>query len=87
MKTYNKPATSKLVARFDNELKNLLMEDLRSFRERNQFSSSNKQATVQQQLKAAWSLYIQYIYFLNISFEKNKALHLQGLIFLRHILQ
>ena len=53
MKTFNKPATSKLVTRFDNELKNLLMEDLRSFRERNQFSSSNKQAAVQQQLKAA----------------------------------
>jgi hypothetical protein len=53
MKTFNKPATSKLVTRFDNELKNLLMEDLRSFRERNQFSSSNKQEAVQQQLKAA----------------------------------
>ncbi|MFA6084729.1 hypothetical protein [Mucilaginibacter sp.] len=53
MKTYTKTATSKLVTRFDNELKNLLMEDLKSFRERNQFSTSNKQATAQQQLKAA----------------------------------
>jgi hypothetical protein len=53
MKTYQKPATGKLVTRFDNELKNLLMEDLRSFRERNQFSPSNKQEAVQQQLSAA----------------------------------
>jgi hypothetical protein len=47
MKTYNKPATSKLVARFDNELKNLLMADLKAFRERTQFIKSNKQATQQ----------------------------------------
>jgi hypothetical protein len=53
MKTYKKPSASKLVARFDNELKNLLMEDLRSFRNRNQFTSSNKQEAVQQQLSAA----------------------------------
>ena len=72
MKTYNKPATSKLVARFDNELMNLLMEDLRSFREKTQFTSSNKQNAAQQQLSAAWSLYILYIY-LHITFEKNKA--------------
>ncbi|QXV65400.1 hypothetical protein INP83_20395 [Mucilaginibacter sp. 21P] len=51
MKTY-KQATSKLVARYDNELKNLLMEDLKAFRERNQFSS-NKQKAAQQQLSAA----------------------------------
>jgi hypothetical protein len=53
MKAYNKPATSKLVTRFDNELKNLLMEDLKAFRERTQFLPSNKQATAQQQLSAA----------------------------------
>ncbi|WP_165852044.1 hypothetical protein [Mucilaginibacter terrenus] len=53
MKRYNKPATSKLVARYDNELKNLLMEDLKAFRERNQFTSSNKQEAIQQQLSAA----------------------------------
>ena len=53
MKTSKKPATSKLVARFDNELMNLLMEDLRSFREKNQFTSSNKQNAAQQQLSAA----------------------------------
>ena len=32
MKTYQKPATSKLVARFDNELMNIIMEDLRTVR-------------------------------------------------------
>jgi len=51
MKTYNKPATSKLVARFDNELKNLLMEDLKAFKNRNKFIAANKQA--QQSLTAA----------------------------------
>ena len=53
MKTYNKPSTSKLVARFDNELKNLLMEDLKAFRERNKFVTSNKQIVAQQQNVAA----------------------------------
>jgi hypothetical protein len=53
MKTYNKPSTSKLVARFDNELKNLLMEDLKAFRDRNKFVTSNKQAVAQQQSVAA----------------------------------
>jgi hypothetical protein len=53
MKTYKKTATSKLVARFDNELMNLLSEDLRTFKERNQFVSSNKQEVAQQQLSAA----------------------------------
>jgi hypothetical protein len=46
MKTYTKRTTSKLITRFDNELKNLLMEGLKSFREHNQFSTSNKQAAV-----------------------------------------
>lgn len=46
MKTY-KTATSKLVTRFDNELKNLLKEDLKAFKNRTQFTS-NKQKAVQQ---------------------------------------
>jgi hypothetical protein len=46
MKTNKKPATSKLLTRFDNELRNLLMEDLKVFRERNQFKGNN-QAAVQ----------------------------------------
>jgi hypothetical protein len=33
MKNYNKPATSKLVARFDRELKNLLMSDLKALKQ------------------------------------------------------
>ena len=41
MKTYKTPSTSKLVARFDNELKNLLMADLKAFKERNQFLNNN----------------------------------------------
>ena len=32
MKNNQKPAVSKLVARFDNELRNLIMEDLRAIR-------------------------------------------------------
>lgn len=46
MKTIKQPAASKLVARFDNELRNLLMEDLKVFREKNQFKNNN-QAAVQ----------------------------------------
>lgn len=46
MKTVKQPATSKLVTRFDNELKKLLMDDLKVFRERNQFRGNN-QAAVQ----------------------------------------
>ena len=46
MKTYKKPAASKILTRFDNELRNLLMEDLKIFKEKNQFKGNN-QATVQ----------------------------------------
>ena len=46
MKTYKKPAASKLLTRFDNELRNLLMEDLKFFKEKNQFKGNN-QAAVQ----------------------------------------
>lgn len=53
MKTYNKIATSKLVARFDKELLHILREDIKAFKEKNQFTTSNKQAAVQRNLKAA----------------------------------
>jgi hypothetical protein len=53
MKTYNKIATSKLVARFDEELLNILREDLKAFKAGNQFVTSKKQATAQRNLKAA----------------------------------
>jgi hypothetical protein len=44
MKTVKQPATSKLVARFDNELRKLIMEDLKVFREKYQFKSNNQAA-------------------------------------------
>jgi len=54
MKTDKKTSTSKLAKRFDNELKTLIMEDLRSFRSRHQFlSHNNNQGIVQQTLSAA----------------------------------
>jgi microcompartment protein CcmL/EutN len=53
MKTHNKIATSKLVARFDEELLNILREDLKAFKANNQFITNNKQATAQRNLKAA----------------------------------
>jgi len=53
MKTYNKIATSKLVARFDEELLNILREDLKAFKSSNQFVTSNKQESAQRNLKAA----------------------------------
>ena len=53
MKAYKKISTSKLVTRFDDELKNLLMEDLRSFKAKNQFLNLNQRAIAQQTLTAA----------------------------------
>jgi hypothetical protein len=45
MKTLQqKPATSKLLIRYDNELKNLLLADLKAFRERGQFTSNSQPA-------------------------------------------
>lgn len=45
MKTLQqKPATSKLLKRYDNELKNLLMADLEAFRQKTQFTSNNQPA-------------------------------------------
>jgi hypothetical protein len=35
MKTYQKPSVSKLVARFDKELMNILMSDLKAVKEKN----------------------------------------------------
>ncbi|WP_295716714.1 hypothetical protein [Mucilaginibacter sp.] len=48
------PSTSKLVARFDDELLNILLEDLRNFKLRHQFiNNNNKQVAAQQISKAA----------------------------------
>jgi hypothetical protein len=54
MKAYtNKPSTSKLVTRFDQELKKILMEDLRSYRAKTQFLNLIRQQPAQQALTAA----------------------------------
>jgi hypothetical protein len=45
MKTSQKPATSKLLIRYDNELKNMLMADLQAFREKGQFTGNNQSAS------------------------------------------
>lgn len=50
MKNYSKPSPSKL-ARFDQELKNLLMEDLKAFRAKN--PNIRKVGVQQQHLHAA----------------------------------
>ncbi|MDB5029602.1 hypothetical protein [Mucilaginibacter sp.] len=47
METQQKPATSKLLKGFDNELKEMLTADLQAFRENGQFITSNNQSTQQ----------------------------------------
>ncbi len=43
MKTYRKPSISKLVAKFDSELKELIMSDLKAIKEaKNQFLNQSK---------------------------------------------
>ena len=53
MKTYKKPAASKLLKRFDNELMNILSNDLKSFMNNNPFLMSKKQALNQPTLSVA----------------------------------
>jgi hypothetical protein len=54
MKSYTKPSTSKLVIRFDNELKTLLLSDLDNLRGiKNQRLHSNHQVKVQPRLSVA----------------------------------
>ncbi|MDF2433755.1 MAG: hypothetical protein JWP44_3386 [Mucilaginibacter sp.] len=53
MKTYKKPAASKLLIRYDIELKNLLASDLKSFMDRNPFLASRKQAIAPHTLSVA----------------------------------
>lgn len=47
MKTYKKPAASKLFARFDNELKSLLLEDLKALKAKGLLAPRNNQAVQQ----------------------------------------
>lgn len=44
MKSYNRTAPSKLIKKFDDELKNLLANDLQSFMSRNPFFLRRKLA-------------------------------------------
>lgn len=53
MKAYNKPAASKLLTKFDNELKDLLANDLLEFMKKNPFVRSKKQAMMQPTLSVA----------------------------------
>jgi hypothetical protein len=54
MKAYKPtPAITKLLARFDAELLELLTEDLKNYRAKTQFMSNNKQVVAQQTLSAA----------------------------------
>jgi hypothetical protein len=53
MKTTKTSSASKLVARFDTELKNILMEDLRNFRVKNKVMNINSQTAAQQTRSAA----------------------------------
>jgi hypothetical protein len=53
MKTYKKPAASKLLAKFDNELMNMLTNDLKLFMARNPFLMRKKQAIAQSTLSLA----------------------------------
>ena len=52
MKNHIKPSASKLVAKFDTQLKEILLEDLRAFKAKCQFVSNN-QAALQSNLNAA----------------------------------
>jgi hypothetical protein len=53
MKNHKKPATSKLVAKFDNELMKLLKSDLKLFMAKNPFLMRKKQAALQPELSVA----------------------------------
>ena len=84
MKAYKPtPAITKLLARFDAELLELLREDLKNYRDKTQFMSNNKQVAAQQTLSAAWSIYI-YIYLssTNITYENVEPCNKPGSIFL-----
>jgi hypothetical protein len=53
MKAIKKPAASKLLIRFDNELRDMLLNDLMNFTLKNPFSMRNKQAAMQSTLSVA----------------------------------
>jgi len=51
--TKTTPTINKLIARFDDELLNILLEDFRNFKVRRQFMYNNRKAAAQQTCKAA----------------------------------
>ena len=51
--TKTNPTINELIARFDDELLNILLEDLRNLSVRSQFMHNNKKAAVTQTRKAA----------------------------------
>ena len=53
MKNNRKPSSAKLLAKIDNELRNLLANDLKMFMESNPFLMRKKQAMVQSTLSVA----------------------------------
>jgi hypothetical protein len=54
MKANNKTSTNRAIVRFDNELKNILMEDLRSFNAKCEFLKLiNQQVPAHQTRRAA----------------------------------
>jgi len=54
MKAYKiAPSMSKLINRFDDELLNILLADLRNFKLKNQFVKNNTQVAASQTSKAA----------------------------------
>jgi hypothetical protein len=53
MKSYKTPSASKLIARFENQLLDILLEDFRNFRAKNSIKQSNPQTATQQTLSAA----------------------------------
>jgi len=50
-----KPASTKLLVKYDNELKNILLNDLKAFMDSNPFFTIKNQAAAQSTLSLAWS--------------------------------
>ena len=86
MKNTKPTAASKLIAKFDTQLRDMLLEDLKAFKAKTRFVS-NKQDAAHQRLSAAWPSYTStYLNFSYITYEKRKAMQfVQGLIFLWYI--
>jgi hypothetical protein len=58
MKILRNTTATRLLNRFDNELKNILLNDLRVFASQNSFLLSKQQAIRRSTLSVAWPSYI-----------------------------